>query len=65
MFDWLAFAATAAPNTLYLQMVFVGNGVTTRTWTVTAPTAPGTYEFRLFLNNSYTLAAKSPTIIVQ
>ena len=25
-------------------------------------TAPGTYEFRLFLNNGYTLAATSPTI---
>jgi IPT/TIG domain len=65
MFDWLAFAATTAPASLYLDWTFVGNGVTTRTWTVTAPATPGTYEFRLFPNNSYTLAAKSPTITVQ
>jgi len=65
MFDWLAFAATSSPTTIYLQYEFVGNGVTTRTWTVTAPTTPGTYEFRLFPNNTYTLAAKSPTVTVQ
>ncbi len=65
MFDWLAFAATTSPASLYLDWVFVGNGVTTRTWTVTAPATPGTYEFRLFPNNTYALAAKSPTITVQ
>jgi hypothetical protein len=29
------------------------------------PTTPGTYEFRLFLNNGYTRAATSPTVTVQ
>jgi hypothetical protein len=43
----------------------VGGGVTTRTWTITAPTAPGTYEFRLFLNDGFTRAATSPTVTVQ
>jgi hypothetical protein len=47
-----------------VQFVYVGAGVTTRTWTVAAPNTPGTYEFRLFLNNSYTRAATSPTITV-
>src|SRR5262249_43996231 len=63
-YDWLALAATTAPNTSYLQYTFVGTGVTTRTWTVTMPTTPGTYEFRLFLNNGYTRIATSPPITV-
>jgi hypothetical protein len=62
--DWLALAATTAPNNSYLKYTYVGTGVTTRTWTVTMPTTAGTYEFRLFPNNSFTLAAKSPPITV-
>ena len=62
--DWLAFASTGAPNNNYLQFVYVGSGVTTRTWTVSMPSTPGTYEFRLFLNNGYTRSATSPTITV-
>ena len=62
--DWLALAATSAANASYLQWVYVGTGVTTRTWTVTMPTTPGTYEFRLFLNNGYTRGATSPTVTV-
>src|SRR5262249_330605 len=62
--DWIALASTSAPNTSYLQYVYVGAGVTTRTWTVTMPTTPGTYEFRLFLNNGYTRAATSPAVTV-
>ena len=62
--DWLALAATTAPNTSYLQYTYVGAGVTTRTWTVTMPTTPGTYEFRLFLNGGYTRAATSPPVTV-
>ena len=62
--DWLALAATSSPNSTYVQYIFIGTGVTTRTWTVTLPSTPGTYEFRLFLNNSYTRAATSPPITV-
>ena len=62
--DWIAFAATSAPNTTYLAYTYPGSGVTTRTWTVTAPSTAGTYEFRLFLNNGYTRAATSPTVTV-
>jgi subtilisin len=61
--DWFAFAAVGAPANNYLQWVYVGAGVTTRTWTVTAP-AQGQYQFRLFLNNGYTLSATSPTVTV-
>jgi hypothetical protein len=63
--DWLALAATSAPNTSYLKYIYLGVGTTTRAWTVTMPTTPGTYEFRLFLNNGYTRAATSPTVTVQ
>jgi len=51
-----------SPNTSYLQWTYVGAGVSTRTWTVTMPTTPGTYEFRLLLNNGFTRAATSPTV---
>jgi subtilisin len=60
--DWLALAAAGAANTSYLQWTYVGAGVTTRTWTVTMPATPGTYEFRLFLNYGFTRAATSPTV---
>ena len=63
--DWLAFAATSAPNITYLQWTYVGGGVSTRTWTITVPNTAGTYEFRLFLNDGYTRAATSPTVTVQ
>jgi len=62
--DWIALAATGAANNNYLQWVYVGSGVTSRDWTVNMPTTPGTYEFRLFLNNGYTRAATSPPITV-
>jgi hypothetical protein len=62
--DWLSFASSSAGAASYLQYTYVGNGVTTRTWTVTTPLAAGTYEFRLYLNNSYTIAARSPLITV-
>ena len=63
-YDWLAFASTSAPNTSYNTFVYVGNAVTTRTWTVTMPQTPGTYEFRLFINNGYTRVATSPPVTV-
>ena len=62
--DWLAFASSSAPDGLYQQYVYVGTGVTTRSWTVTVPMTPGTYEFRLYLNNGYVRVATSPPITV-
>jgi hypothetical protein len=62
--DWIALAATSASNTSYIRYIYVGAGVTTRTWTVNMPTTAGTYEFRLFLNNGYTRAATSPPVTV-
>jgi len=60
--DWLALAAAGAANTSYLQWTYVGAGLTTRTWTVTMPATTGAYEFRLFLNNGFSLAATSPRV---
>jgi hypothetical protein len=62
--DWIALAQTGAPTTSYLQWTYVGAGVTSRTWTVTMPTAPGQYEFRLFLNNGFALQVASPAVAV-
>jgi hypothetical protein len=62
--DWIALAQTGAPTTSYLQWTYVGAGITSRTWTVTMPTTPGQYEFRLFLNNGYVLQAASPPVAV-
>jgi len=62
--DWLAFASSSAANTSYVSYVFVGSGVTTRTWSATMPATAGTYEFRLFLNNGYIRMATSPAITV-
>ena len=60
--DWLALAAASSADTGYLQWTYVGPGVSTRTWTVTMPVTPGSYQFRLFLNNGFSRAATSPTV---
>jgi subtilisin family serine protease len=62
--DWLALAASGAPDTSYLNSTYVGTGVTTRTWTVTMPGTAGTYEFRLFLASTYNRGATSAPITV-
>ena len=62
--DWLAFAPVGAANNSYVQFTYVGGGVTSRTWTVTAPATPGQYEFRLFLNGGFTRLATSPAVTV-
>jgi hypothetical protein len=62
--DWLALAATSAPNTSHLNWTYVGFGVTTRTWTVAMPFTPGSYHFRLFLGDGLTRAATSAIVTV-
>jgi hypothetical protein len=64
-YDWLAFVGSGAPDGNYLQWTYVGAGVTTTTWTITAPNTAGTYQFRLHLNDGVTRAATSPTVTVQ
>ena len=60
--DWIALAPTTAPDTTYVSYLYV-KGVN-GSWTFTAPTTPGTYQFRLYLNNSYSRAATSPNFTV-
>jgi hypothetical protein len=64
-YDWLALAAVGAANSTYVEYTYVGQGVTTTTWTVSMPATPGDYEFRLFLNNGYTRIATSAAVTVQ
>ena len=61
--DWLAIAATGSPDSSYVQWIYVGSGITTRTWTVNAPPTAGTYEFRLFRSGSIRVAT-SPAVTV-
>jgi hypothetical protein len=62
--DWIALAVVGSANTSNVQWIYVGAGLTTRTWTVNMPMSPGNYEFRLFRNNGYVRAATSPPVTV-
>lgn len=62
--DWIALAPAAGSDTSYATWVYVGNGVTARTWNPAMPATPGTYEFRLFANDGYTRLATSAAITV-
>ena len=64
--DWIGFTSVGAPDgaNQYPQWTYVGAGVTTRTWTVTAPSTPGQYEFRFFTNGGYVRTATSPAVTV-
>jgi hypothetical protein len=61
--DWIALAAAGAPDASVLQWTYVGTGTATGSWTVTPP-GPGTYEFRLFFDNTLTRAATSAQVAV-
>jgi hypothetical protein len=60
----ICIGSTSSPEGAYVQCTYVGAGVTTRTWTVTMPSTPGTYELRLYLNNGYVRTTTSPTVTV-
>lgn len=62
--DWISLAQVGTPNLVRIQWTAVGTGVTSREWTVTMPTTPGAYEFRLFTGSSNTKIATSPQLIV-
>jgi len=59
--ELLAFAKTTDPDTTFSNYTFVS--AATFSWTLTMPSTPGDYEFRL-LQNDYTSLAVSPTIVV-
>src|SRR4029079_3814972 len=62
--DWISFALTSAAHPRSTTYTFLGNRLTNRTWTVTAPFTAGTYEFRFFPANGYTRPATSPPVTV-
>jgi hypothetical protein len=70
--DWVAKHDAAAPNTTYYPdwkylsgtQTAPATGKTSATLTFTMPTTPGTYNFRFFANNGFTLLATSPTVTV-
>ena len=69
--DWVAFHASAAADTSYLDWKYLNGtrtapatGLTSATLSFTMPTTPGTYNFRFFQNNTYTKLATSATVTV-
>ena len=70
--DWMSLYASTAPDTSYLDWKYLNGtrtapatGLKTATLTFTMPMTPGTYNFRLFSNNTITKLATSPTVTVQ
>jgi hypothetical protein len=69
--DWIGLFATAAPNSTYLDWKYLNgtrirpaDGTTGAAVAFTMPATPGTYNVRLFLNDSTSLLATSLTITV-
>jgi len=69
--DWVGVYASGAGNTAFIDWNYL-NGlktppvtpVTSASLTFTMPTSAGTYNFRLFSNDSYTLVASSSNVSV-
>jgi hypothetical protein len=68
--DWLAFFPVGGGQAQRIWSQYLNGkgpsapGVSTAMLSVTMPTAPGTYEFRLYRNDSWTLLTTSPVITV-
>ena len=69
--DWVALHSTTDPDWTFVDWMYMSGtrtnpslGLTTATIQLTAPATPGTYDVRLFANNTYTKLATSSTIIV-
>jgi hypothetical protein len=70
-FDWVGLYATGAANNAHLQRKYLNGlatppatGVTGAAVNFTMPATAGTYEFRFFTNDTFTLLATSPTVTV-
>jgi PKD repeat protein len=62
--DWVGLFSTSTPDsTAYINFKYL-NGLTSGTVTFTMPTTPGSYDLRLFRNNTLTRLATSATITV-
>ena len=62
--DWVGLYRVGDPDTDYLDAQYTGDG-TTGLLTFTAPDAAGDYEFRYFLNDTFTGAATSNAVCVR
>jgi hypothetical protein len=69
--DWVGLYMVGAPDASYVDYRFLNglktlpaSGLSSATLTFTMPTVPGTYQFRFFANNVFTLLATSATITV-
>jgi 6-phosphogluconolactonase (cycloisomerase 2 family) len=69
--DWVGLYQTGAANSQYLAFFYTSSCTQTptsarasATCSFTMPTTPGTYEFRLFSNNSFNLLQTSNTVTV-
>jgi subtilisin family serine protease len=62
-YDWIALYPTGSPNNAYVWWQYATTA-TSGNFAVTAPTTTGSYEFRYLLNNGYTDAARSGTVLV-
>src|SRR5205814_1013954 len=69
--DWATLSSTSAPDTTYLAWKYLSDthsyplvGLSAATITFTAPTTDGTYNVKLFANDSWSKLATSNTITV-
>ncbi len=70
--DWVALAAVGSPLTTFVDWKYLNGtrslpptGMTSATLPFTMPQTTGSYEFRFFANNGYTLFATSPPVAVE
>lgn len=61
--DWIGFYKVGDPNTGSIWWQYTG-GATSGNGSLTTPNTPGQYEFRYFLNGTYTVAATSDPVTV-
>ena len=61
--DWISLFRVGDPNTAYDDYKYT-NGATSGTFTLSAPTQAGQYEFRYLLNDGYSDAARSGPVTV-
>src|SRR5437660_1118599 len=69
--DWVGLAAAGAPETAYIAWVYLNGtqtppvmGLTSATVMMTAPTTDGRYEARFYLNNAWTVSARTSFAVV-
>jgi hypothetical protein len=70
--DWVALSPASAPDSTYVAWEYLSGSVmlppaalTSATLQFVAPATPGTYNFRFYLNNTFTKLATSATVTVQ